>query len=118
MAPSKRGKRQRYVCTTCKRRLGDNPDFGYRRAPRLHTALDLMQSSMAAASIRNDAPAPGVEVHADAAARMPEQHSKVVEGCAKTVKPPCAGAKRGCDGKRRKVRGGGSHVVPAMDLAP
>ena len=112
-------KRQRYRCTVCKRRFRDNLGFEYRQVPRLYITLALMLSGMgmAAANIQMTLRHLGVEVHVDTITRILEHYSSVVEGYARTVKPPCVGDKWGCDEKYQKVRGRESYVVAVMDLA-
>ena len=55
--------------------------------------------------------------HLNTFTRNIEHYSKLVEGYAKKIKPPCLGDKWGCDEKHQKVRGRESWIVAVMCTA-
>ena len=111
----------RQICKrpVCGRRFRDSLGFECRHAPRLYTTLALVLSGMgmAVANMQTTLRHLGVKVHVDAMTRTLEYCSGMVERHTGALRPPCTGDKWGCDEKRQKVRGRGSHVVAVMDLA-
>ena len=86
--------------------------------PRLYITLALMLSGMgiSAANIQMTLAHLGVRVHVDTITRILDHYSKIVEGYAKTIKPPGIQDTWSCDEKEQKIRGEARWIVALMDL--